>query len=130
MDGEVVSSRIKATESTTLAKLGFVDQIKLLLHKFGNEDVAELDAAEKLSTVALKMRASLQRLFIEATKDLESGERQSVTIKVSSKYLPYIDNVIHETQGLGRYYLFEIYKKDLPLNVDYMFVVKVKRKVT
>lgn len=130
MDGEVVSSRIKATENTTVAKLGFIDQIKLLLHKFGNEDVAELDAAEKLSSVALKMRASLQRLFTEATKGLESGERQSVTLQVSSKYLPYIDNVIHETKGLGRYYIFEIYKKDLPLNVDYMFVVKIKRKVT
>ena len=130
MEGEVVSSRIKATENTTVAKLGFIDQIKLLLHKFGNEDVAELNAAEKLSSTALKMRASLQKLFTEATKGLESGEHTSVTLQVSSKYLPYIDDVIHKTKGLGRYYNFKVYKKDLPLNVDYMFVVKVIRKVT
>lgn len=130
MEGEVVSSRIKATENTTVAKLGFIDQIKLLLHKFGNEDVAELNAAEKLSSTALKMRASLQKLFTEATKGLESGEHTSVTLQVSSKYLPYIDDAIHKTKGLGRYYNFEVYKKDLPLNVDYMFVVKVIRKVT
>lgn len=130
MEGEVVSSRIKATENTTVAKLGFIDQIKLLLHKFGNEDVAELNAAEKLSSTALKMRASLQKLFTEATKGLESGEHTSVTLQVSSKYLPYIDDVIHKTKGLGRYYNFEVHKKDLPLNVDYMFVVKVIRKVT
>ena len=130
MEGEVVSLRIKATENTTVAKLGFIDQIKLLLHKFGNEDVAELNAAEKLSSTALKMRASLQKLFTEATKGLESGEHTSVTLQVSSKYLPYIDDVIHKTKGLGRYYNFEVHKKDLPLNVDYMFVVKVKRKVT
>ena len=130
MEGEVVSTHIKATENTTLAKLGFIDQFKLLIHRFSNDDVAELDAAEKLSSVALRMRASLQKLFIEAAKGLESGEHQSVTLQVSSKYLPYMDDVIHPTKGLGRYYDFEVFKKDLPPNVDYMFVIKIKRKVS
>lgn len=130
MEGEVVSTHIKATENTTLAKLGFIDQFKLLIHKFSNDDVAELDAAEKLSSVALRMRASLQKLFIEAAKGLESGEHQSVTLQVSSKYLPYMDDVVHPTKGLGRYYDFEVFKKDLPPNVDYMFVIKIKRKVS
>lgn len=130
MEGEVVSTHIKATENTTLAKLSFIDQFKLLIHKFSNDDVAELDAAEKLSAVALRMRASLQKLFMEAAKSIESGEHTSVTLQVSSKYLPYIDDVIHPTKGLGRYYNFEIHKKDLPLNVDYMFVVKIIRKVS
>lgn len=130
MEGEVVSTHIKATENTTLAKLGFIDQFKLLIHKFSNDDVAELDAAEKLSSVALRMRASLQKLFIEAAKGLESGEHQSVTLQVSSKYLPYMDDVIHPIKGLGRYYDFEVFKKDLPPNVDYMFVIKIKRKVS
>ena len=130
MEGEVVSTHIKATENTTLAKLGFIDQFKLLIHKFSNDDVAELDAAEKLSSVALRMRASLQKLFIEAAKGLESGEHQSVTLQGSSKYLPYMDDVIHPTKGLGRYYDFEVFKKDLPPNVDYMFVIKIKRKVS
>lgn len=130
MEGEVVSTHIKATENTTLAKLGFIDQFKLLIHKFSNDDVAELDATEKLSSVALRMRASLQKLFIEAAKGLESGEHQSVTLQVSSKYLPYMDDVIHPIKGLGRYYDFEVFKKDLPPNVDYMFVIKIKRKVS
>lgn len=130
MEGEVVSTHIKATENTTLAKLGFIDQFKLLIHRFSNDDVAELDAAEKLSALDMKMRASLQKLFTEAAKSLESGDHQSVTLQVSSKYLPYYDDVTHPTKGLGRYYYFEVFKKDLPPNVDYMFVVKIKRKVS
>lgn len=130
MNGEIVGSHIKATESTTLAKLSFIDQLKLLIHRFNNDDVAELDAAEKLSSVALRMQASLIRLFKTAAEPIESGERQSVTLSVSSKYIPYLDLVIDKDKGLGRYYDFEVKKHDLPANIDYQFIVIIKRKVT
>lgn len=130
MEGEVVSIRIKPTESTTLAKLSFFDQFKLLIHKFNNEDVAELDAAEKLSAVALRMQASLQKLFTTAVKGLEENEHDSVTLQVSSKYIPYLDAVIDPVRGMGRYYDFDITTKDLPINVDYMFIVKIFKRVS
>lgn len=130
MQGEIVGSHIKATESTTLAKLSMFDQLKLLVSKFNNGDVAELDAAEKLSTVALKTKASLMSLFSKAVVSLENGEHESVTLSVSSKYIPYLDDVIDKNRGMGRYYDFEVHKQDLPINVNYMFIVKIKRKVT
>lgn len=130
MEGEVVNVAIKATEHTTLAKLSLIDQFKLLLKKFSNEDVAELDAAEKLSGVTLRMQASLQRLFTTAAEGLKDGQHESVTLQVSSKYIPYMDEVIHPEHGLGRYYDFETFIKDLPINVDYMFVVKIRKKAT
>ena len=130
MQGEIVGRHIKATENTTVAKLSVIDQIKLLISKFNNNDAAELDAAEKLSNVSLKMRASLQRLFDTAAKEIESGKHTSVTLQVSSKYLPYLDDVIDKKKGMGRYYEFEVHKKDLPITVDYMFIVKIKRKVS
>ena len=46
MEGEVISTHIKVTENTTVAKMSVIDQIKLLLRKFGNDDAAELNAAE------------------------------------------------------------------------------------
>lgn len=130
MEGEIISSRVKATESTTIAKLTVFDQIKLLLHKFNNDDVAELDAAEKLASTQLRMQASLTKLFKTAAKGLETGEHTMVTLSVSSKYIPYIDDVIDKKRGLGRFYDFEVIKQDLPINVDYMFIVKIRRKVT
>lgn len=126
----MISKRIKATESTTLAKLSFMDQFKLLIHKFNNDDAAELDAAEKLSRNTLRMRASLQNLFTKAAKGLDEGEHNSVTLEVSSKFIPYLDEVIDKKHGMGRFYNFEIRKRDLPITVEYMFVVKISRKVT
>lgn len=130
MEGEVVNIAIKATEHTTLAKLSFTDQFKLLLRKFSNDDVAELDAAEKLSAVQLRMQASLQRLFTTAAQGLKDGKHRSVTLQVSSKYKPYLEDVIDKDKGLGRYYDFEVLDKDLPVNIDYMFIVKIIKKVT
>lgn len=129
MEGEVVSTHIKATENTTLAKLSFLDQFKLLLRRFSNDDAAELDAAEKLSKVTLKMRSSLQNLFMTAVKSLGEGEHESVTLQVSSKFLPYLDSVIDEKRGMGLYYDFQVMKRDLPVTVEYMFVVRISRKV-
>ena len=130
MEGEVISSRIKPTESTTLAKLNVFDQIKLLISKLNNDAVSELNAAEKLSASELKMTASLEKLFNTAIEEMQKGEHTSVTIQVSSKYIPYLDRVIDERHGLGRFYTFDVRKKDLPLNVKYMFMVKISKRVT
>lgn len=127
---EIVSRHIKVTEDTTLAKLGVFDQLKLLISKFSNNDIAELDAAEKLSGAAARMKASLLKLIRTAADGMKDGTVQSVTLQVSSKYLPYIDEVIDPIRGEGRYYDFEVYKKDLPANVDYKFLMVIKRKVT
>ena len=130
MNGDIVSRRIKATESTTLAKLSMMDQLKMLIHKFNNNDVAELDAAEKVSRSSLRMRAALQRLFLTAVEGLDEGAHESVTLQVSSKFIPYLDAVIDKERGMGRYYDFKVIKRDLPINVEFMFMVTITRKVT
>ena len=127
---EIVSKHIKVTESTTLAKLSVMDQFKLLLRKFSNDDVAELDAAEKLSGASARMRASLIRLIDTATKDIKEGKRQSVTLALSSKYIPYLDEIIDPVRGEGRYFDFVPHTKDLPINVEYKFLLDIRRKVT
>lgn len=130
LDGEVVSVRVKPTESTTLAKLGIVDQFKLLVSKFNNNDADELKAQESLSVNALKMQASLEKLIRTAAEKIDGVNHNSVTLSVSSKYIPYMDDVIDAKHGLGRFYEFEVHKKDLPITVDYKFIVIIKRRVS
>lgn len=130
MDGEIVSVRVKPTESTTLAKLGIVDQFKLLISKFNNNDADELKAQESLSVNALKMQASLEKLIRTAAEKIDGVNHNSVTLSVSSKYIPYMDDVIDKKYGLGRFYDFDVRKKDLPITVDYKFIVIIKRRVS
>lgn len=130
MEGEVVSTHIKVTENTTVAKMGIIDQVKLLLRKFSNDDAAELNAVEKLSASELRIKASLMRLFDTAVEGFETGQHTSVTLSVSSRYLPYLDEVIDDTYGMGRFYDFTVHKKDLPPTVEYKFIVEIRKKVT
>ena len=130
MEGEFISRRVKVTENTTIAKLGLLDQIKLVFSRFSNNDENELKAATAAARKSLSMQASLEHLFKEATKKMETDGHKSVTLSVSSKYIPYLDVVVDEKYGMGRYYKFYIYKRDLPINVDYKFTVKIERKIT
>lgn len=129
-NAEVVSTRIKPTEETTLAKLSMLDQLKLLFSKFSSDDAAELDAAEKLSVASLRMKASLTKLIETAIKEMNKNNKNSFVLAVSSEYLPYLDDVIGEEHGLGQFYKFTVFKKDLPVNVKYKMFIQVERKVT
>ena len=130
MAAELVNTHIKPTESTTIAKLSMLDQIKLVLSRFSNNEGDEIRAIEKASSTSLKMKASLTKLITTATDSISDGTHSSSTLQLSSKYLPYLDEVIDEKYGLGRYYTFKVFKKDLPPSVEYKFTMKIERKVT
>ena len=61
------------------------------------------------------------KIGIALLEDYEEG-------LVSNVYTVF--EVIDEKHGLGRFYKITVFKKDLPVNVDYKFVIRVERKVT
>lgn len=129
VEKEFITKAIKPDENTTLAKLSLTDMIRLLLFsKISNNDVAELDANEKLSASYLKNVASLSKFIDKATERIVNGTEKSVTVQLSSEYLPFIDEVTDPINGKGRYFNFEIYKKDLPQSVKHKFIVKISKK--
>lgn len=128
VEKEFITKAIKPDENTTLAKLSLTDMIRLLFSKISNNDVAELDANEKLSASYLKNVASLSKFIDRATERIINGTEKSVTVQLSSEYLPFIDEVIDPINGKGRYFNFEVYKKDLPQSVKHKFIVKISKK--
>ena len=123
--GKVIYRSIKMDDNTNRTSLNVMDQIKLILASFSNNTESELDISEKLSADKLKKIAALTTLFEKAIARAKELQQSSVTLKVSSDFLPYLDDVIEEQHGLGRYYRFEIFKKDLPLTVNHFFVVRI-----
>lgn len=125
---EYVTRAIKPTESTTLAKLSVADMIRLLFSKISDNDQKELAANEQLSASYLKHVASLSGFIDKATERLKNGRDDSVTVKLSSEYLPYIDDVINTETGKGRYYNFDVRRKNLPEGVKHTFIVRISKK--
>lgn len=121
---------VKLTDDINAAELSVVDQIRLLLAKVSNADEAELDAQTKLSREKLRRVSALNRLLTTAIEKMQSKGESSVTIGVSSEFLPYIDEVVDKKFGLGRFYDISVYKKDLPSTVKHLFTVVIKTKIS
>ena len=128
VEREYITRNIKPSENTTLAQLSVIDMIRLLFSKMSNNDVALLDANEKVSSVYLKNTASLTEFLEKAIEPLKDGRHNSVTLALSSEYLPYLDSVINETNGLGQFYNIKVENKDLPLSVKYKIKVIITKK--
>lgn len=128
LNGKEVYRSLEVTEDIQTAKLGILDQIRLITANLSNNDIAELDAMEKLSVDRLRKISSLS-IFIEKTTDkMKKLGEKSATVKLSSEYLPYLDEVIDKKSGFGRYYEFNVMKKDIPLSVKHTFIMKISKK--
>lgn len=125
---EEVYRSIKMSDNIKLAALSIPDQIRLIFSKLSNDDVAELDSMERLSADKLRKIAALTRLFETAiSKFQEIGER-SVTLEVSSEFLPFIDEVIDEEKGLGKFYEFKVYKRNISISIPHKFIVTITKR--
>lgn len=119
---------VKVSDTTKPQSLSVFDQINLLMSRVGDKDIAELDAIEKMNSVKVQQMSSLTKFFEKAIHVMNEANYNSVTVEVPSTYLPYIDDVISEENGLGRFYKFDVYKKDIPINVKHTFIVRVFKK--
>lgn len=128
LNGQEVFRSLEITDDIQTAKLGILDQLRLIAANFSNNDVAELDTNEKLAGDKLKKVASLSRFIDRTTERMQELKQNSATVKLSSEYLPYIDEVFNDKDGYGRYYDFRVIKKDIPINVRHTFIVKISKK--
>lgn len=128
LHGEEVYKSIELTDDVQTARLSILDQIRLMLANFSNDDVAELDKVEKVSKDKLKKIAALTQFIDKAVARMHEMGEESVTIKLSSEFLPYVDEVLSDKDGYGRYYDFKVVKKDIPINVKHTFIVRIFKK--
>ena len=130
MEKKEVCRSVKLTDSINVAELGFFDHLRLLFSKLSNSDEAELDAKRQVTAEAMRRKAALESLFNGALKKMSDLGESSVTLGVSSEFLPCLDEVIDKEHGMGRFYDFEVHKQDLPMTVRHKFTVIIRTKVS
>lgn len=126
--GQVIYRSVKMDDNTNRTALSVMDQIKLVLASFSNDTESELDVAEKLSADKLKKISALTMLFEKAISRARELGKDSVTLKVASEFIPYLDEVIDEDKGFGRYYDVQVLRKNLPLTIKHDIVVTIRTK--
>ncbi len=130
MEKTEVCRNVKLTDSINVTELGFFDHLRLLLSRVSNSDEAELDARQQVTAEHMRRKAALENLFSNALKRMNEVGKSSVTLGVSSEFLPCLDEVIDKEYGMGRFYTFEVYKKNLPSTVKHKFTVVIRTKVS
>lgn len=123
-----VCRQVKLTDNINVASLSILDQLRLLVSKVSNNDEAELDAQVRYNTERMRKLAALKSLLETAVENMIAKGADSVSVGVSSEFLPYIDEVVSSTHGLGRYYDITVRRKDLPYKVKHRFTVIIKRR--
>ena len=119
---------VKLTDNINTASLSLADQFRLLFAKLSNDEVAELDTNEKLNAARLRKVAALSKFIDKATDRLNELGEDSVTVSLSSEFLPFIDEVIDPVRGKGRFYTFEVRKRNIPMDVKHTFIVVIRKK--
>ncbi len=126
--GKEVYRSIEVTDDVQTCKLGVIDQLRLIVANLSNDDAAELDMIEKVSYDKLRKVAALSSFIEKAAARMDELGKSSVTIKMSSEFLPYIKETLSDTAGYGRYYDFKVIKKDRPVGIKYFFILKIMKK--
>ena len=129
MNRKEVYRSVKVTDNVKLSALSVIDQIRLIASHLSNDDVAELRSMDKLSSDELRKQAGLTDFLSKAAEHMTENGTSSVTLAVASEFLPYIDEVIDKETGLGRFYRFEVFKRDIPFEVQHKFIVKIYKQV-
>lgn len=118
----------KIDDNVNLARLSAGDTIRLVMSKFTKNEMEELENAEKLSAEKLRRMGSLNSLIDTAVNEMNRRKESSVTLNLSSIYLPYVDECMSEETGWGRFYDIEIHKTNIPQNVKHYFLCVVRKK--
>jgi len=128
LNGQEVYRSIELTDNVQTSSLGVLDQIRLIVAKMSNDDAAELDKYEKLTSAKLRKMASLSSFIEKAVEKMREKELNSVTVKLSSVYKPYFEEIFNDKKGFGRYYTFDVLESNLPMSVNHYVIVKISKK--
>lgn len=128
MQKEVVSRRVKVTEDTTVSRLSLIDQIKLLISQLSHPETERIRSQAQIIRRQSISRSSTRKALREACDALSKSDDNYMTISIKSSYLPYLEDIINPTTGLG--VSFDFYVTDRPEDnsLDYDVYIKIVKK--
>lgn len=126
--GKEVYRSVEVTDNVQTSTLSITDQLRLIAASVSNDDVAELDRNEKLSTDRLKKIAAFRNFLDKAIQSMQDIGENSVTMQVSHEFKPYFNEVLLNPNSYSKYYNIWIEKKDLPMSVKHFIIVRLEKK--
>lgn len=120
-------SYVEVTDDTPVQKLGLLDQVRLLVRKLTASDAEQLRADDAETIYYLQLRANLQEFLYKATEAIRRGEHSSVTVEISSKFEPVLEEVL-ASSTIATYYSCTVRNPNIEYDIEYFIPVTLEVK--
>ena len=127
MKGRKLFSFIAVDDNTPIQKLTFSEQLRVLIQRMANESKEQLKADDAETVYQLQLKANLLEFLRKATEKVRQGEHRSVTVSVSSKFLPVLEDVL-ESASISTYYTYTVDKPEIDSDVEYFIQITLEVK--
>ena len=127
MKGKRLFSFIEVAEDTQIQKLTITEQLRLLIKRLSGDDKEQLRVEDAETVYALQLKADLLEFLRKSTEKVRQGVHKSVTVSISSRFLPVLDEVL-ESPSISAYYTTTVRKPDIDFDVEYYITVTLEVK--
>ena len=127
MKGKKLFSFIAVDDNTPIQKLTFSEQLRVLVQRMTNESKEQLKADDAETAYQLQLKANLLEFLHKATEKVRQGEHHSVTVAVSSKFLPVLDDVL-SSSSISTFYTYTVEKPEIEYDIEYFIEITLEVK--
>lgn len=114
-------------DTTPIQKLSLRDQFRLMIKRLANSDQEQLKAEDAVTSQELTLKADLLEFLYKSTDPVRKGFHKSVTVAISSRFLPVL-TVVLESTSIANYYDVNMRKPDIEYDIDYNIFVTLEVK--
>ncbi len=125
--GKKLFSFLEVTDETPIQKLSVAEQFRLLVRRLSNSDAEQLKADSAETVYMLQLQANLREFLYKATAKVRNGDEKSVTMELSSKFLPVLDVVLN-SPSIKPFYTWKVDKPEVDLDIEYFFTLTLEVK--
>lgn len=122
-------SYVEIDDNTPIQKLKISDQIRALFKNAVDDDAQELKANDAATVYELQLKANLFEFISKSTVPIRQGNHKSVTMAISSKFNPVLDEVLNDSK-ISNFYDVTVLRPNIAYDIDYMLEVKLEVKTT
>jgi hypothetical protein len=125
MKGKKLYTFVEVDDKTPIQKLSVSDQLRALLRRLTYNAANDLKAEDATTIYLLMLKANLLEFIQKSTEPIKRGEHSSVSLMLSSKFDPVLDEVL-ASPHVASFYNVTVNKPDIEYDIPYTIEVKLE----
>ncbi len=125
--GRKLCTFVDVTDETPVQKLSVTDQLRVLMHQITYDEASELSNQDAVEQERLILKADLLDFLHKSTEPIRRGKTKRITVQVSSKFLPVLDDVL-SSRSLVKQYTIKVAKPKIDYDLPFDILVRLAVK--